>query len=143
MPDKVREQCIQYVKDSQEANGAFRYTKRGGHTTFALTAAGVVSLFSAGIYEGDQVERGLKYIRENRDDVPDHYYFYGHYYAVQAMWHAGGKLWNDWYPWIRDNLLKMQDRAGVWSSPYGEEFGTAMACIILQMPKDRLPIFAK
>ncbi len=78
----------------------------GGPSAFPRSAAGVVALYSAGIYEGDEIDRGLKYLMQfvprgdefNRDT----HYFYGQYYAVQAMWHAGGKNWDQWYPAIRD-----------------------------------------
>ncbi len=32
------------------------------------------------------------------------HYFYGHYYAAQAMWIRGGDDWATWYPAIRDEL---------------------------------------
>jgi len=143
VPDKARDKTIEYVKKSQAGDGSFRYTLNGGHTTFPLTAAGLVSLFSAGIYEGKEIERGLDYLVRNKSSTSSHYYFYGHYYAVQAMWHAGGKYWNEWYPWIRDQLVKKQSAKGSWSSNYGTEYGTAMATIILQMPNDMLPIFSR
>jgi len=70
-------------------------------------------------------------------------HFYGQYYAVQAMWHAGGDYWTKWYPAIRDTLLKKQSGDGSFGdSEVCAEFGTAMACIILQMPNNYLPIFA-
>ena len=70
------------------------------------------------------------------------YFFYGHYYAVQAMWHAGGDNWSKWYPAIRDTLLAKQSSDGSWpDQEVCPEFGTAMACIILQMPNNYLPIF--
>ncbi len=144
VPDKVREKCIEYVKKSQNVDGSFRYTLQGGHSTFALTAAGLVSLFSAGIYEGKVIESGLQFLKRRQTQVERHYYHYGHYYAVQAMWHAGGKWWNDWYPAIRQELLAAQSDSGAWpEQSYGNEFATAMACIILQMPYDMLPIFAR
>ena len=143
VPDKVRDKTIDYVKKSQAGDGSFRYTMNGGHTTFPLTAAGLVSLFSAGIYEGKEIERGLEYLKGNRESLSNHYYFYGHYYAVQAMWHAGGRWWNEWYPYIREVLVKKQSKNGSWSSSYGAEYATAMATIILQMPNDMLPIFAR
>ena len=143
VPDKVRDKTIEYVKKSQTGDGSFRYTMNGGHTTFPLTAAGLVSLFSAGIYEGKEIDRGLEYLKRNRDSLSNHYYFYGHYYAVQAMWHAGGRWWNEWYPYIREVLLRKQGKNGSWTSSYGAEYATAMATIILQMPNDMLPIFAR
>ena len=146
VPDEVRSKCIEYVKRSQNKNGSFRYTLNGGHTTFAMTAAGVTSLYSAGIYEGEAVETGLKYLQKFKPTAATPgggHYFYSNYYAVQAMWHAGGKHWDEWYPAIRDQLVKNQTDEGSWrSSAAGPQFGAAMACIILQMPLNYLPVFS-
>jgi hypothetical protein len=147
VPDDVREKCIDYVKKSQNADGGFRYTLgQGGGSTFPLTAAGVVSLYSAGIYDSEEVKRGLDHLMSRylpgKGSLNTPYFFYGHYYAVQAMWHAGGAHWEKWFPAIRDTLLARQTSDG----SFGEadvcaEFGTAMACIILQIPNNFLPIF--
>jgi hypothetical protein len=143
VPDNVREKCIDYVKKSQNNDGSFRYTMQGGHTTFAMTAAGVTSLYSAGIYEGDQVEKALKYLKTSGFNGMGGHYFYSHYYAVQAMWHAGGDYWNDWYPRIRDELVRSQADDGSWqNSEAGAEFGAAMAGIILQIPLNLVPVFS-
>lgn len=142
--DEVRTKCIEYVKKSQNANGSFRYTLRGGHSTTAMTAAGVTSLYSAGIYEGDQVEKALKRLLEAKPrSARGGHFFYTHYYAVQAMWHAGGDYWNAWYPAIRDVLLKDQADDGSWrTSEAGPQFGAAMGGIILQMPLNYVPVFS-
>ena len=147
VPDETRERCIEYVKRSQNSDGSFRYTLNGGnHGSFPLTAAGIVSLYSAGIYEGDQIEKGLKWLMRQKPGSGGSgggYYFYGHYYAVQAMWHAGGKYWDEWYPAIRNELIKTQSGDGSWTdAQVGSEFGTAMACIILQMPLNYVPVFS-
>ncbi|MEM7784144.1 MAG: prenyltransferase/squalene oxidase repeat-containing protein [Planctomycetota bacterium] len=146
VPDDVRSKCIEYVKKSQNESGSFRYTLQGGHTTFAMTAAGVTSLYSAGIYEGESVTKALEYLmrfKPNGAQQAGGHYFYANYYAVQAVWHAGGEYWNEWYPLIRDQLIKNQNADGSWrSSEAGSEFGAAMACIILQMPLNYLPVFA-
>ena len=142
--DEVRKKCIDYVKRSQNSNGSFRYTLRGGHSTMAMTAAGVTSLYSAGIYDGELIEKALKRLiaSKPRSSRGGHF-FYTHYYAVQAMWHAGGAYWNAWYPAIRDVLLADQANDGSWrSSEAGSEFGAAMACIILQMPLNYVPVFS-
>ena len=144
VPDETREKCIEYVKRSQNSDGSFRYTLTGGSQgSFPLTAAGVVSLYSAGIYDGEQIEKGLKWLQRSSQTSGGSYYFYGQYYAVQAMWHAGGKYWDSWYPKIRDHLLKTQNGDGSWNdAQVGPEFGTAMACIILQMPLNYVPVFS-
>jgi hypothetical protein len=114
---------------------------------FARTAAGVVALYNAGLYEGREITAGLDYLslriptKEAGED--EAYYFYGHYYAVQAMWHAGGERWSAWYPAIRDELMARQRKDGDWMDPVSPEYGTAMACIILQTPNNYLPILQR
>jgi hypothetical protein len=145
VPDEIRAKCIEYVRKSQNKNGSFRYTMHGGHSTFAMTAAGVTSLYSAGIYEGDEIERALDYLKKAKPSggAGGGHYFYSHYYAVQAMWHAGGQYWNEWYPAIRDELLSGQAGDGSWpSSEAGPEFGAAMGSIILQIPLNYVPVFS-
>jgi len=147
IPKKVAEKCVSYVRRSQEPSGGFRYMLDRRGVTFARSAAGVVSLYSAGIYRGKEIELGLNYLMQS---VPNpkfprrsNHYFYGQYYAVQAMYTAGGKYWAKWYPAIRDQLVTTQRDDGSWHDTVSREFGTAMACIILQVPNDYLPIFQK
>jgi hypothetical protein len=153
--------CIQYVKDCQNFrkgewggnDGGFRYTRQGGPSGFARSAAGIVALYSAGVYKGPEVEAGLRYLmrfkpgNNNGADAwamreLEMHYFYGHYYAAQAMWTAGGKYWAEWYPAIRDELLRKQTE-GYWFDRICTHYGTAMACIILQIPNNYLPILQK
>src|SRR5690606_12813977 len=115
---------------------------------FPRSAAGVVALYSAGVYEGVEIEKGLEYLMQYLPPTPainrDRHYFYGQYYAVQAMWHAGGDYWRRWYPAIRDELLiRQSDVDGSWADSICYEYGTAMACLVLQTPNDLLPIFQR
>ena len=59
------------------------------------------------------------------------------------MYLAGGKTWKKWWPAIRDELIEKQTDEGYWHGQAGSEYGTAMALIILQIPKQTLPIFQK
>src|SRR5947209_14220721 len=96
----------------------------GGPQAFARTAAGVAALYSAGIYKGREIDLGLRYLMQHRPGQgffgrdfpmrPDMHYFYGHYYAAQVMWIAGGNYWKEWYPAIRDELLGSQRADGRW-----------------------------
>src|SRR5262245_52026633 len=147
VPKDTVDRCIDYVKRSQNADGGFMYMIQGGPSDFPRSAAGVVALYSAGIYEGPEIDKGLNYVLQfmpRGDDFnKQNHYFYGHYYAIQAMWHAGGDRWTRWYPAIRDALVKRQSDDGSWMDPICAEYGTAMACIILQIPNNTLPIFQR
>ena len=148
VPKETIERSIAYVKRSQNADGGFMYMLPSGESGFPRSAAGVVALYSAGVYEGREIDKGLDYLMASLPAEGavrrESYYFYGHYYAVQAMWQAGGKRFAKWFPAIRDELVSKQRGDGAWTSPESiDEYSTAMACIILQMPNNYLPIFQR
>lgn len=150
VPKATVDRCIEYVKKCQDTEGGFRYMAQGGGAAFARTAAGVVALYSAGVYKGQAVERGLKYLMQFKPNQQfirhDMHYFYGHYYAAQAMWTAGGTYWSEWFPAIREELLNRGNRLradGSWVDQICSQYGTAMACIILQIPNNYLSILQK
>lgn len=104
-----------------------------------------MALYSSGVYEGPEITRALSFLERQRPGrFIDPHYFYGQYYAVQAMYQAGGEHWNGWFPRIRDQLLRDQGRDGSWNdSTFSNEYATAMACIILQLPNNHLPILKR
>jgi hypothetical protein len=61
--------------------------------------------------------------------------------AAQAMRLRGGDDWNEWYGTIRDELVRRQNPLGYWPDSIGNDYATAMALIILQMPKSRMLLF--
>jgi prenyltransferase beta subunit len=143
----VMERALAYVKKCQNSDGGFMYqASTGGESGFARTAAGTASLYYAGKFEDNSVTRGLNFLARyvpGRDQVEEQgHFFYGQYYAVQAMFLAGGKYWSEWYPAIRELLLSRQDKAvGNWAGEVDTDYCTAMALIILQMPNRYLPVF--
>src|SRR5436305_2469699 len=63
----VIDKAIKYVRGCQNPDGGFSYMMRmggGGGSGFARSAAGVAALYYAGIFEGNDLERGLKYIKQ-------------------------------------------------------------------------------
>jgi len=142
------DRAVEYVRLCQMPDGGFRYQLDAGTSAWPRSAAGVASLYYAGIYEDQAIERGLRYLFESAfpgltPPARAHYY-YGHYYASQAMYLAGGRWWKQWWPAIRDELIGTQQNDGSWEDrAFGSPYATAMSLIILQMPKRYLPIFQK
>lgn len=147
VPKETVERCIKYVKQSQNADGGFRYMLQGGASAFPRSAAGIVALQSAGEYFGKEIDEGITYLKKFMPEIKFgqrfSHYFYGHYYAAQAFWIRGGDDWIRWYPSIRDELLRRRNAQGSWQDSIGNEYGTAMALIVLQMPNNFLPIFQR
>jgi hypothetical protein len=148
VPESTIEKAVQYVRQCQNSDGGWRYMLRTGTSAWPRTAAGVSSLYYAGIHEGESITKGLEYLNERAmpggANVTQSHYFYGQYYAVQAMYMAGGEYWERWWPAIREELLRRQASNGGWiDHQVGGAYATSMALIILQMPKRYLPIFQR
>ncbi len=148
VPKKTIDRAVEYVRQCQNADGGFKYMLQAGGSAWPRTAAGVASLFYAGIYDDDSIDRGFEYLMQNAlpglGPAGQAHYYYGHYYAVQAMYLAGGDSWERWWPAIRDELINKQHSSGGWLDHHaGGAYATAMSLIILQMPKRYLPIFQK
>jgi hypothetical protein len=146
----VIDKSIKYVISCQNPDGGFSYQSPrnggGSQSGFARSAAGVAALYYAGVFEGDNIERGLKYIAQfnpaaGQEVQMEGHYYYGNYYAVQAMFLAGGDYWARWYPAIREQLIAKQEPQGYWEGDASHDYATAMALIILQVPKRYLPVF--
>ena len=148
---KVIDQAIHYVRSCQNPDGGFSYMSAAsgggaGGSGFARSAAGVAALYYAGIFEGNDLIRGLDYVKQF---TPGHgpsaqnegHYYYGFYYATQAMFLAGGKYWEDFYPAIRDELIRNQ-KDSHWEGDFNDEYATSMALIVLQMPNRYMPVYA-
>ena len=147
VPKETVDSCIRYVKQSQNPDGGFKYMLQGGASAFPRSAAGVVALYSASVYDAKEVDAGISYLKQYMPEIKFgqrySHYFYGHYYAAQAFWIRGGDDWLTWYPAIRDELVRRRSAQGFWVDSIGNEYGTAMALIILQMPNNYLPIFQR
>jgi squalene cyclase len=135
------------------SGGAFRYQLRpNSRATFPLTAAGVTTLYASGNYESRLIDPALEYLRSQMTMFNSYFgrsghyfYYYGHYYAMQAFFVAGGSHWRTYFVKMRTELLANQRRDGSWpcDTGPGEAFSTAVATLILQIPYQYLPIFQR
>ena len=146
-----------YSRESRSRFGAFKYQidQPSTRVSFALTSAGLASLYHAGFYDDPMVKPGLQWLKarcrgfglDQRHRT--YFYWYGHYYAAQVFFIAADKnpeIWDDFYwPLIRDELLETQRGDGSWDNHPGpgDAFSTAIASIILQIPYQYLPIFQR
>jgi hypothetical protein len=172
VPKSTIDRAAKYVVDSaikeprrpsfrtnlfSEDVGSFHYQRgRGSRSSFPLTAAGVTALHGVGIYSDEAIQLGLDYLRSRLHTFNQHYgngghyfFWYGHYYGVQAMYTAGNSsqvnYWEPYFEEVRRELLEMRNPDGSWPNRVGPgpAFGTAMAVLILEIPYRYLPIFQR
>lgn len=147
VPKETIERAVDYVRRSQNADGGYMYRITGGESRFPLTAAAVVALYNAGIYDGPEIESAVEFLHANAAANSslerNSFFYYAHYYSAQAFWHQGGEAWTTWYKGLRKSLLSLNNAQGGWFDYNSVEYGTAMACLILNMPRTVLPIFQR
>lgn len=149
VPKEVIDRAVKYVKAcARSRDGSFSYQALEPYrtrTSFALTACGVVSLYSAGEYLSREVKNGITYLETHMGELGKgmYHYYYGHYYAAQAMYLAGGNHWENYSSRIQDEILDQQLSDGHWEDDVGPPYATAMACVILQIPCEYLPLFQR
>jgi hypothetical protein len=122
------------------------------------SAAGLLSLQLLGHYDDPTIGPTLTYVESipidwtNQSGVS--YFYYFHYYAMQAQYQAGGKHWNNWHPRIRELLLSKQNEDGSWDVPPGTAeaegtvgpnkiYWTAMASLVLDVYLHFLPAYQR
>ena len=156
VPTATIEKAVAYVKSCAHPNGGYGYT--GPAQTPQTTAAGVVSLQLLGFYNDPTIPKALDYLAK----IPVEwgkgggvtYFYYFHYYAIQANYQAGGKYWNDWHPRVRKLFLDKQNPDGSWDVPAGmaetpkvvgtnKTYFTAMSSLILEVYMHFLPAYQR
>jgi squalene cyclase len=143
---------IRRNRDGSRRSSGRRRKRKELH--FAINAAAVTSLLSAGVHDQKWLARPVDHLLERLEqeieEFQHHYQFwYGNYYACQALFHADRLVRKNafkiYYDRIKDHLLSDQQDDGRWLNDEGpgDPFSTAVACIVLQVPKQYLPIFQR
>ena len=149
----VIDRAIAYMERMANADGGFSYQLGQNQSNPARAGAGFLSLVMAGRGNTPKCEAAIQYLvkhplgGDSEWQYRDHYH-YAIYYVTQAMYQAGGDYWKQWYPVMRDRLVRTQDSDGSWSrsennSEAGVEYATAMSVLVLQVPAGLLPIYQK
>ncbi|MFM7179910.1 MAG: prenyltransferase/squalene oxidase repeat-containing protein [Verrucomicrobiales bacterium] len=146
VPTETIDRVVGYLRDQvwNEKTGGFGYQGRDG-TTLACTAGGAYAAQLCGMRDTEWVQAAIRYLENspkvfNRQEIG--YYYYAHYYAMQAMVQAGDEHYAKWYPQIRDALLGLQKPDGSWVEKENDyPSNTPMAIIILGTPHRYIPVY--
>jgi hypothetical protein len=148
VPNETIAKVVKYLKNVQDAEtGGFAYNYKG-KMRMPCTAGGTYIAQLAGQRDTEMVNAALRNLKGQAPAIfaGGHYYFYGHYYAIQAMVQAGDEEYSKWYPQIRDALISQQTAQGAWgkaTKPGSISYETPMAIIILSTPHRYIPIYQR
>jgi hypothetical protein len=159
VPEEKIRRAIQYLRNhASPAGGGFGYQGPGAGPQ--TSAAGTLSMQLLGQYNDPTVLKTLDYMTQFRptgtrwQGYGAQYFYYFHYYAIQAYYQAGGKHWNEWHPNIRELLLANQNPDGSWEVPPGtaeapnvvgdnKVYWTAIASLVLDIYMHFLPAYQR
>jgi hypothetical protein len=148
VPRTTIERAVKYLELCQNADGGIGYSlaQRGGSRP-PISAAAVATLYASGRYDSAMTKKCLDYVirtvTPNGRETYGHW-FYAHLYMAQAMYQVHDKRWDSYFVALRDRLVGTQNADGSWNGDgVGPVYGTAIACIALQLPYDYVPIFQR
>ena len=149
VPKVIVDRACKYIADSANADGGISYRVGQPGSRPAITAAAVATMYNAGQYEDPVALKALEYVKRllagNTPGYPSGgHEFYAMLYVGQAMYLSGEDNWNQYFPRVRDNLIKTQSSSGGWTGDgIGEVYGTSIALLTLQLPYGYLPVFQR
>lgn len=153
VPKETIDRALEYLRKCATEDGTFRYslTRSRNRTSYEITAASISTMDAAGEYTLEERKRGMDYIRrliekgartrKGAFHVAGNFPFYGNFYTGQILQQSRGELWEVWSRSVWPQILKLQSDTGSWESRYGEEYATAMALLILELPLGYLPMY--
>jgi hypothetical protein len=155
VPAETLQKAVKYVRSCGAPTGGYGYAGPGAGPQ--TSAAGALSLQLLGQGDDPNIPRTLAYLQTipvNWGTGGPQYFYYFHYYAIQAHYQYGGKEWNEWHPKVRELLLKHQNADGSWDVPPGtaeanlatgdnKVYPTALATLVLNIYKHYLPAYQR
>lgn len=155
VPNETIAKVVGYFESAtSQKTGGFNYVPTGvqKNDSIACTGGGAYAAQLAGARGSEMVMSAIRFLKERSPGIIDNnfgYYYYGHYYAIQAMVQAGDEYYAEWYPLIRDALIRKQGDDGAWGGDKnkqgkrGASYETPMAIIILATPHRYIPIYQR
>jgi hypothetical protein len=151
--------AIAWLKNNSSGSNQFPYstsnnTPRGGKAKHTMRAVGVLCLQLFGEGAAGEIKDDLQVIATadlaNLNwDKPPKASLYGWYYATQAMFQAGGKLWGPWNRKFQKELTDNQHKEGYWVYPghghapkddlTGKVYATTLCALMLTVYYRYLP----
>ncbi len=155
VPNETIARVVKYLESATvQKTGGFNYIPTGSsaNDSIACTGGGAYAAQLAGKRDSEMVKSALRFLKERSPGIINNnfgHYYYGHYYAIQAMVQAGDDHYAKWYPLIRDALIRKQNKQGAWIGvAKGVKvkvvgYETPVAIIILATPHRYIPIYQR
>jgi hypothetical protein len=148
VPDEAFRKGIAYIKGLACRGGGFGYSGPSG-PSIARAGTGILCLEICGRHHAPEAKLAGDYLLKQRLRFGGNHFYYGVYYASQAMFQLGDKYWMAYKPQIERVLLERQKADGSWPPESGSGraggpvYFTAMSVLALSVQYRYLPIYQR
>lgn len=136
-----------------DEEGTFSYKEGGERGSPSVTGAGLMALYTRGLYNHKFVKPCLDrmaetyrraHIEEMNDSPLFRYYHFGCFYSSQALYTAGDDYWIPWYKKYAEALKRQQAPDGSWHDINGNTvYPTAISAMVLEAPLGYIPQYLR
>ncbi|MCP5539119.1 MAG: hypothetical protein H7A53_02575 [Akkermansiaceae bacterium] len=145
--DKTLDKAMQYMKDIQDKDGAFKYRPKDPKGKPTLTGAALLGMQIWNQMDTAEYKKGLGFLTNAYKNPTPGNNFYAPYYNTQVFFLHGGKEWEDYNTKFQAKLLDAQNPDGSWTKPGAGGHGgkdahllnTAWGCLMLEVYYRYLP----
>lgn len=153
VPTKTIDKAAEYLQHCQNPDGGIAYsTVSRGNSLLAISCAAIVCYYSMGVYEREAdeastesafVDRLWRFVDERTAGLSKQkeVFSYLNFYLAQAQYQRGGARWKNYYAWSSKMLVASKKENGSFPGEgVGPVYGTAIACLIMQLPYGYSPL---
>ncbi len=115
--EKAMDKAVEYIKGTQDSQGAFKYNTRNSKGKKSMAVVGMLALQ---LWHQEDSPEGKKAMAYNKAAFAKPVVtsdYYTPYYATQVFFLYGGEAWENYNAKFQKKLLEAQNEDGSWSKP--------------------------
>ncbi len=144
IPNEAIDKALSFFQANTMRGGAVSYQPASsyGHG-ITRTAIGTLVYAIAKRKNMSEYKATSEFIKRRIDqNVKDHPFYY-RYYMAQALFHSDLEAWQAWNQRTIEQLQKVQNEDGSFTSSHGTAYGTGMSVLALALNYRLLPIYER
>ena len=144
VPNQAIDKAIIFFQTNIMRTGTVSYQPTSSYGNgITRTAIGTLVYAIAKRKNSPEYKVTSEFIKRRIDQDVNSHPFYYRYYMAQALFHSDLEAWQAWNQRIIEQLQKMQNEDGSFTSSHGPAYGTGMSVLALALNYRLLPIYER
>ena len=144
VPNEAIDKALSFFKTNTMRDGTVSYQPAVSYGDgITRTAIGTLVYAMGKRKDIPEYKATSEYIKNRIDQSVQSHPFYNRYYMAQALFHSDFEAWKAWNQRTVEQLQKMQNEDGSFSSSHGMAYGTGMSVLALALNYRLLPVYER